>query len=78
LPLGWVLRSSAVALLLLSFPGALSSCDSVTGNIDGTGGTPCGSGLDWDSQSIVGTVLASFLGLPAVIGVGLGLRGRRR
>jgi hypothetical protein len=68
----------AVALLLLSFPDALPSCDSVSGNIDGTGGTPCGSRLDWDSQSIVGTVLASFLGLLAVIGVGLGLRSRRR
>jgi hypothetical protein len=70
------LAAAAAALLLLSLPDALPSCESVTGNIDGAGGTPCGSGLDWDSQSIVGTVVASVLGLLAVTGVGLGLRGR--
>jgi hypothetical protein len=68
----------AVALFVLSIPDTLPSCDSVTGNIDGTGGTPCGSGLVWDAQSIVGTVLASFFGLLAVIGLGIGVRGRPR
>jgi hypothetical protein len=75
---GLGLAAVAVALLLLSLPDALPSCESVTGNIDGTGGTPCGGGLDWDGQSIVGTVVASVMGLLAVVGVALGLRGRRR
>ena len=72
------LAAVAAALLLLSLPDALPSCGSVTGNIDGAGGTPCGHGLDCDSQSVVGTVVASILALLAVIGVGLGLRGRPR
>jgi hypothetical protein len=75
---GLGLAAVAVALLLLSLPDSLPSCESVTGNIDGGGGTPCGSGFDWDGQSIVGTVVASFLGVLAVVGVALGLRRRAR
>jgi hypothetical protein len=66
------------ARLLLSFPDALASCESVTGNIDGAGAAPCGHGLDCDGQSVGGTVVAAVLALLAVIGVGLGLRGRPR
>ena len=72
------LAALAAALLLLSLPDALPSCQSVTGNIDGDGGTPCGHGLDWDSQAVVGTVVAFVLALAGLIGVGLGLRGRPR
>ena len=75
---GLGLAAVAVALLLLSFPDSLPSCESVTGNIDGTGGTPCGRGLDWGPQSVVGTVLGSLFGLLAMIGVGMGLRRRPR
>jgi hypothetical protein len=74
---GMALVAVAAALVLLSLPDPLPSCRSVTGNIDGTGGTPCGHGLDWDSQNVVGTVVASVLALAGAIGVGLGLRQHR-
>ena len=68
----------AAALLVLSLPGALPPCIPVTSNIDGDGGASCGSGLDWDAQSVVGAGVASLCGLLAVICVAIGLRRSRR
>ena len=68
----------AAALLVLSLPDALPACTSVTTNIDGDGGAPCGSGLAWDAQSAVGAAVASVCGLLAVICFAFGLRRSRR
>jgi hypothetical protein len=57
----------AAALLVLSLPDALPACTSVTTNMDGDGGAPCGNGLAWDAQSVVGAGVASICGLLAVI-----------
>jgi hypothetical protein len=64
----------AGVLLVLWLPEALPSCPSVTGNIDGAGGTPCGSGLDWDAQSIAGVVVAALCAVLALTSFALGLR----
>ena len=67
----------AAMLVLLTFPDSLPSCRSVTGNIDGTDGTPCGSGLDWDGQSVTGMVLALVFSLLALMTLARGMRRRR-
>ena len=66
----------AGVLLVLWLPEALPPCRPVTGNVatDGDHGAACGSGLDWDAQSIAGVVVAALCAALALTSVALGLR----
>ena len=75
---GAAFASLAAVLAVLALPDSLPSCVSVRGNVDGTGGTACGTGLDWDAQSVAGVVVAAVCGLIPAICFALGLRGSRR
>jgi hypothetical protein len=76
--IGAAFATLAAALLVLSLPDALPACTPVTTNFDGDGGAPCGSGLAWDAQSIVGAGVAAICGLLAVACFVIGLRRSRR
>lgn len=81
LVLGVVLGAVAVVLVVVARAQILElpTCDSISGNIDGTGGSPCRDGLEvasWPNDALV--PLAASVPLVAMAVVALALGRRRR
>jgi hypothetical protein len=76
--IGLCFAAVATVLVVVSIPERLPSCEAVSGNIDGTGGDPCGDGLQaWSPRSLPAGVVAGVLYAIAIPAIAIGARRRR-